>query len=193
MRTTVPGNTVMFRCVCGREVGVIAQLLSKVIVCPYCGRYVRVALRFLLIDQSFAPNLTVQCGCGRFIVESPDRAGKPVRCAACKRSLVMPRPVMRSDSDGVVRVPRRILQNQLEKIRKKWQEDARGIGGPRMAPGVARPALGAGEHACLNEECANRLPPGANVCARCGTNRLTGDDYVGPGPAADPLGKWKAP
>lgn len=103
----------------------------------------------------------------------------------------MPQPVIRFNSDGCVRVPRRVLQNQLQKIRKKWQRDARGVGGPRMTPGVGRPALRAGEHACLNEECAARLPPGANVCAMCGTNRLTGEDYVGPGPAGDPVGKWK--
>ena len=191
MRTTVPGNTVIFRCVCGREVGVIAQLLSKVIVCPCCGRYVRVALRFLLVDKAFAPNLTVQCGCGRFIVETPDKAGKPVRCTACKRRLVMPQPVVRFDSDGVVRVPRKVLQNQLQKIRKKWQQDARGTGGPRLGPSIGRPALRVGETVCPNEECGERLPAGANVCARCGTNRLTGEGYVGVGPAADPVGKWK--
>lgn len=190
-KATVPKDMVVIRCVCGEEVVFDGQLLGKIIPCPHCGRYLRPALQFLLVDKSVAPNLTVQCTCGRFIVESPDKVGKRVRCNACKKHLVMPQPVVKFGAEPYVRVPRKVLQDQLREVRKKWGPEPAGMDTSESAAPAGRVRLRPGEHICVNADCGALLRARANVCPRCGTNRLTGECYAGPGPGADPVGKWR--
>ncbi len=187
-----PQDVITIKCVCGEEVTFNAHRLGKILSCPHCRRYLRPALQFLLVDRSVAPNLTVQCTyCGRFIVEEPDKVGKRVRCSGCKRHLIMPKPVVKFDTEGYVRVSRKVLENQLRKVRSQWAPPEAGMRKLESAAHAGRISLRPGEHICANEACGALLPAGANVCAKCGTNRLTGDHYIGPGPEGDPVGKWR--
>jgi ribosomal protein L40E len=188
-----PQNSVTFTCRCGEEVTIEAGLLGRIVPCPHCGCYVRAALQFLLAEQQLAPNLTVQCACGHFVVADSSRVGKQVRCSVCKRKLQMPQPVTKSGTAGGIRVPRKVLRNQLRGGARGRRQSA----GSREVTRLERAArsgklnLRPGEHICVNQECGALLGPGANVCPNCGTNRLTGERYEGTGPEEDPRGKWK--
>lgn len=184
-------QVVRVNCACGQEMRLEPQLLGRIIRCLHCGRYVRVGLQFLLIDRSWAPNLTVQCACGRFIVETPDKVGKQVRCKACKRQLVMPQPVVKFDSNGLVRVPRKILENQLNRGKLRQERAPKEMTRLESAGHAGRITLGPGQHICVNPNCGALMRARANVCSKCGTNRLTGKRYEAKGPAADPQGTWK--
>ena len=187
------GAQVRFNCVCGREMTVLPRRLGSVVRCPDCQRYLRPALHFLLLDPAFAHNLTVQCLCGRFVVEKASRAGKTVVCQACKQRLQMPDPVYREDSDGVIRVPPAVLKRQ----HRHPSVEKRGRSGRlerlRSASHAGTIMLRPGEHICVNLQCGALLRHGANVCTRCGTNFTTARYYEGPGPKADPTGRWKPP
>ena len=189
--TTVPQNVIKFACPCGEELTIEARLLGRIIPCAHCGRYLRPALQFLLVDKDLAPNLTVQCGCGHFVVEKANRIGKRARCPVCKGNLMMPQPVVKFGSDGVIRVPRKVLENQLRRVSTRPEQRSKEITRLETAAVSGHVSLRPGEHICVNTNCGAMLSPGANVCPKCGTNRLTGQAYVGPGPEKDPLGKWK--
>jgi len=190
-RATVPKGAVVVQCVCGEDVEFDAQKLGRIIRCPHCQRYIRPALQFLLIDQALAPNLTVQCNCGRFVVTEARRAGKTVRCPGCRSHLKLPAPAIKFGAERVVRVPRKVLERQLRQVLKKPLPRPLLRPGMRGAAHLGRITLHPGEHICINEDCGALLRAGANVCPRCGTNRLTGEAYKGAGPEADPVGKWK--
>jgi hypothetical protein len=190
-RATVPKNTVKVRCVCGEELLFDANLLGRIVPCPHCGRYLRPALHFLLVDTSLAPNLTVQCSCGHFVVEEPERAGKRARCPVCKKHMIMPQPVVKFDSPGCVKVPRKVLEKQLRRVQRRRERAPKEMTRLESAAHAGRISLRPGEHICVNMECGALLKAGANVCPRCGTNRLTGQRYEGVGPAGDPEGEWR--
>jgi RNase P subunit RPR2 len=189
--TTVQQNTLKVTCPCGQELTIEARLLGRIMKCASCGRYLRPALQFLLVDKDRAPNLTVQCGCGHFVVEKPGRAGKRSRCPVCKGHLIMPQPVVKFGSEGVIRVPRKVLENQLRRVGAPSDRHSKEVTRLETAAQRGRISLRPGEHICVNPECGALLSPGANVCAKCGTNRLTGQLYEGPGPEKDPMGKWR--
>ncbi len=189
--TTTLNNGFQITCPCGQELTIEARLLGRIIPCASCGRYLRPALQFLLVDKDRAPNLTVQCSCGHFVVERPNRSGKRARCPICKGNLIMPQPVVKFDSDGVIRVPRKVLENQLRRVTVRPDRRGKDITRLETAAQRGRISLRPGEHICVNPDCGALLSPGANVCSKCGTNRLTGHDYIGPGPGKDPTGKWK--
>jgi len=181
---------VVLQCVCGEEVEFEARLLGQIISCPHCARYLRPALQFLMADKEAAPNLTAQCTCGHFIVEETGTGGKRARCKVCKNHLILPRPVVKLDAEPFVRVPRKALESQL----KRGQEGRRREGEMtklESAGHTGRISLRPGEHICVNMHCGALLPMRANVCAKCGTNRLTGERYEARGPAGDPVGQWE--
>ena len=60
---------VRLRCICGHTMQISPELLGRVFTCPSCSRSLRTALQFILADESIAPNITVACPCGRFVVE----------------------------------------------------------------------------------------------------------------------------
>jgi len=188
--TVTQAQTVKITCPCGGEVQFDAHLLGRIIPCRHCGRYLRPALHFLLIDTSIAPNLTVQCTCGRFVVESASKVGKRVRCDACKRYLMMPQPVVKFNTEGVVRVPRRVLYNQLAKVQRRQERAGKEMTRLESAGHRGRITLGPGEHICVNLKCGALMRAHAIVCPKCGTNRFTGKKYEGVGPAGDPRGEW---
>ncbi len=188
---TVAKETVRIQCVCGGEVLFEPQLLGRIIPCPHCGRYLRPALQFLLAEGSQAPNLTAQCTCGHFIVESPAKVGKRARCKVCKSHLLMPEPAVKFGVDPLVRVPRRILQSRVQKMEVGRERTPREMARLRSAAHAGRISLRPGEHICVNEKCGALLGVRANVCPKCGTNRLTGERYEGPGPSGDALGEWR--
>ena len=189
--TTIPENVIQFNCPCGEELQIEPRLLGRIISCRHCGRYLRPALQFLLVDKALAPNLTVQCGCGHFLVEKANRMGKRARCPVCKNHLMMPQPVVKFGSDGVIRVPRKVLENQLRGPTVRQARKSKEVTRLETAATRGRISLRPGEHICINPGCGSLMSPGANVCPKCGTNRLTGEAYVGPGPSKDPRGKWK--
>jgi len=193
VQATVPQDVVRVTCPCGEELTIEAALLGRVIPCPHCRRYLRPALQFILADKSLAPNLTVQCSCGHFVVEKANRVGKRARCRVCKGHLIMPQPVVKFGADSVVRVPRKVLENQLRRAGARPSQEDKDVTRLEAAAHAGRIGLRPGEHICVNEECGALLSPGANVCPKCGTNRLTGQAYVGAGPEKDPTGKWKEP
>ncbi len=180
-------------CVCGGEISVQAQLLGRIIPCRHCGRHLRPALQFLMVDREFAPNLTVQCTCGHFIVGRADRSGRRAKCAVCSKEVILPQPVMRPARGVASRVPKRVLENQLLRVRRRRPAGGKSQEITRLetAARSGRVDLRPGEHICLNPECGALLGPGASVCPRCGTNRMTGERYEGPGPDADPVSEWK--
>ncbi|NLW51330.1 MAG: hypothetical protein GXY85_10910 [Candidatus Brocadiaceae bacterium] len=189
-RQTVIRGTVSLRCVCGRTVEFEQGLLGRVFRCPHCGRLLRPALQFLLIDRRMAPNLTAQCACGHFVVEERGRVGARVRCTACGAQLIMPQPTVSFGAAPVARVPRKALQERMKRSARPHE---------RVPPNVERltapvppvaSTLRPGETVCVNPECGALLTPRAIVCSRCGTNRFTGQRYTGPGPAGDPRGRW---
>ncbi len=190
-KVKTPAGMVRIDCVCGGEVRLDPHLLGHVIPCPHCGRYLRPALQFLLVDQSLAPNLTVQCTCGRFLVDSPDKVGKRVRCKMCKSHLMMPQPVVKFNREGIVRVPRKVLQNQLTRAQQRQERAPKELTRLESAAHRGRITLGPGEHICANPECGALLRPNAIVCHRCGVNRLSGQRYHGKGPDEDPVGDWR--
>jgi len=190
-QAAVPQNAVRLTCPCGEELALEARLLGRIIPCPHCGRYLRPALHFLLVDKELAPNLTVQCACGHFVVEKANRIGKRARCPVCKGHLRMPQPVVKFGTDGVLRVPRKLLENQLRRVLTNPDQRLKETTRLETAAHAGRISLRPGEHICVNAGCGALLSPGANVCSKCGTNRLTGRSYVGPGPEKDPHGKWK--
>ena len=189
--TAVPQNVIELTCLCGEELMLEPRLLGRIIPCPHCGRYLRPALQFLLVDKALAPNLTVQCSCGHFLVEKVNRIGKRTRCPVCKGHLMLPQPVVKFGSDGVIRVPRKVLENQLHGASTRQARKSKEVTRLETAATRGRISLRPGEHICVNPGCGSLMSPGANVCTKCGTNRLTGEAYVGPGPSKDPRGKWK--
>jgi len=192
MAETLPAaQAVRITCPCGEEVRLEPQLLGRIVACPHCGTYLRPALQFLLVDRSFAPNLTVQCTCGRFIVEPADRVGKRARCRMCKSHVIMPQPVVKFDTDGCVRVPRKVLSNQLTRTQRSRERASKEMTRLESAAHKGRITLGPGEHICVNVKCGALMRARAVVCPKCGTNRITGQRYQGAGPEGDPRGKWK--
>jgi hypothetical protein len=143
------------------------------------------------MDREIAPNLTVQCKCGHFVVQPPGSTGKRAQCAVCKRHLMMPQPVIKFGSPGVLRVPKKVLHNQLRKSKQRKKKASKVGTAVERAGHTGRITLRPGEHICVNLSCGALLPPEANVCPKCGTNRRTGRLYSGPGPDGDPVGKWK--
>ncbi|MFO7957252.1 MAG: hypothetical protein R6X33_09145 [Candidatus Brocadiia bacterium] len=190
-KATVPKNTVSLQCPCGAELLIEANLLGRDFRCPECERYIRASLQFVLADRSLAPNLTVQCTCGHFVIEEPDRAGKKARCPVCKKNLIMPQPVVKFDSPGFVRVPKKALERQLKRVKSSKKRSTKEMTRLESAAHSGRISLRPGEHICPNMECGALLRAGANVCSECGTNRLTGKRYDAEGPEEDPVGKWK--
>ncbi len=190
-RTTTPENAVSLRCLCGGKLVIDADALGRTIRCPNCERYLRPGLQFVLVDEGRAPNLTVQCKCGHFVVTEPGRKGKRVRCPVCKQKLVMPQAVVKYDSPGAVRVPRKALERQLRRVRRRTERPSKEITRLESAAHAGRITLRPGEHICVNLECGALMRAGAIVCPKCGTNRITGERYEGPGPEGDPEGKWK--
>ena len=191
-KETAREDAVRIQCVCGKEVCLEPQLLGRVVQCPHCRSYLRAALQFLLMDRSRAPNLTAQCVCGHFIVADADKVGKPARCKVCKNHLMMPQPAVRSGVDPVVRVPRKVLESRMAR-QQVGQRAPAGMVRLQSAAHSGRISLRPGEHICVYPECGALLSARANVCPKCGTNRLTGQVYMGLGPAADPLGRWEEP
>ncbi len=189
--TTVPRNTIRITCLCGEELLIGAELMGRVLRCPHCRRHLRPGLQFVLADESLAPNLTVQCSCGHFVVADVGASGKRVRCPVCNGHLIMPQPVVKFDSPGMLRVPRHVLERQLRKVQRKKQRASKEMTRLESAAHRGRISLGPGERICANLNCGALLRPRANVCPKCGTNRLTGRRYDGPGPAKDPEGKWE--
>ena len=192
-QVTATGGLVRISCVCGGEIVLEPQVLGRIIPCRHCGRYLRPALQFLLVDSALAPNLTAQCTCGHFIVESPNKAGKRARCKVCKSHFIMPEPATKYGVEQVVRVPRKVLQSRMKRDRASRGRAPKGMSRLNSAAHAGRISLGPGEHICVNEECGALLGVRANVCPRCGTNRLTGQYYEPRGPSADPKGKWIRP
>jgi hypothetical protein len=190
---SVTKETVSLTCVCGEEVRFEPQLLGRIIACPHCGRYLRPALQFFLADKDLAPNLTAQCMCGHFIVEGTNTVGKRARCKVCKNHLILPRPVVKTDVERLVRVPRKVLESQLRRGKEARRRAEGEMTKLESAGHKGRISLRPGEHICPNTACGALLPMRANVCAKCGTNRLTGVRYEGPGPDGDPLGDWHQP
>ncbi len=190
-KRTVPKNTVSLQCPCGAELLVEGNLLGRIFRCPHCDRYVRPSLHFVLADRALAPNLTVQCACGHFVVAEADRVGKKARCTVCKRTLILPQPVVKFDSPGFVRVPKKALERQLRKVQNPRERSSKEMTRLESASHAGRISLRPGEHICPNTECGALMRAGAEVCAECGTNRITGMRYEADGPEGDPVGKWK--
>lgn len=184
---------ITFDCVCGEGIELDPHRLGTGMVCRSCKRYLRPSLRFLLVDRDKAPNLTVQCGCGHFVVQPANAVGKKARCEVCHRNLIMPQPVVKFGSPGVVRVPRKVLENQLRKAQTRKKRASKEMTRLESAGHAGRITLRPGESICVNLSCGALLAPSANVCPKCGTNRRTNRLYVGPGPDGDPTPKWKAP
>lgn len=187
-----PGNgAIRLRCVCDRELCIDPKLLGRVFSCPYCRRYLRPALQFLMADQTLAPNVTVLCTCGRFIVQPTDMAGKKATCAACGQKIILPGPVKRRGSERVVRVPPGVLRRQLKRVKGEHTRLGGDVRQLDVAGHRGRISLRPGQQVCVNPDCRFPLPAGANVCSHCGTNVRTGNAYKGLGPERDPRGKWK--
>jgi len=186
-------GAIRLKCVCEEELRIEPELLGRLFRCPKCGRLLRISLRFMLAQQELAPNLAAVCTCGRFIVAEADKAGKKVKCKVCGQQMVLPKPVERKDAAPIVRVPASVLQKQLRRVRgKRPQEKVGGeISRMQKAGHSGRISLRPGQQVCMNPKCSIPLPPGANVCARCGVNMKTGVRYDGYGPEEDPVGKWK--
>ena len=114
------------------------------------------------------------------------------QCKACGRKLVLPSPVDRPNASRVVRVPPEALKKQL----RRGRGGARTTVGPRRKANTPNEAetvtLRPGERYCTNPECGAAVPVGGNVCPVCGMNLKTSLIYEGPGPDADPIGKWRA-
>jgi len=184
---------VKIQCVCGGVVEFAPQVLGRVVRCRHCRRYLRAALQFLLVDQSLAPNLTAQCTCGHFIVEQPGMAGQRARCDVCKSHFILPQPVVKLNGEAVVRVPRKALENQLRRTEGGRQRLPAEMARLKSAAHAGRISLRPGEYICVNPDCGALLSVRANVCSKCGTNRLTGERYEAPGPGRDPVGRWEEP
>lgn len=182
---------IRLKCVCDQELNIDPELLGRILQCPYCRRYLRPALQFLMADQRLAPNMTVLCTCGRFTVQPTSMAGKKGRCTACGQKIMLPAPVEREGAQRIVRVPPRVLQRQLRRV----QGEHRRLGGDAQRLHIAghrgRISLRPGQKVCANPECRYPLPAGGNVCPHCGTNVISGVAYKGQGPEQDPRGKWK--
>ncbi|MCD6415228.1 MAG: hypothetical protein J7M08_00850 [Planctomycetes bacterium] len=168
-----------------------ARQLGKIIQCSRCKRYLRVGLQFLLVDKSLAPNLTVQCQCAHFVVAKPESSGKRVRCPVCKRYLMLPEPVMKFDSPGCLRVPRKALKKQLKQPTQQRERPAKEMSRLELAAHAGRINLRPGEHICTNLRCGALLKAGTIVCPECGTNHVSGERYEPLGPQEDPKGVWK--
>lgn len=176
---------------CGGDVEFEQELLGRIFPCPHCGRRLRPALQFLLVEKSLAPNLTAQCTCGHFIVTDASKAGKRVRCAVCRAHLLMPQPVVTTSGVPVMRVPRKVLRDRMRRARVEKQREPAQMARLRSATHSGRISLRPGEHICVNPDCGALLSVRANVCPKCGTNRVSGRRYSGPGPEADPVGRWE--
>jgi hypothetical protein len=184
-------DRVELECVCGGAVRLEPELLGRVVPCRHCGRYLRPALQFMLADQEYAPNLAAQCTCGHFVVAPPDAGGKRVRCKVCRTHVIMPRPVVKFDVEPFVRVPRKVLQGSLRREEGARERASEEMGRLTTAAHAGRITLGPGQRICVNPDCGALLPMRAAVCPQCGTNRITGERYEGPGPEADPSSKWR--
>jgi len=179
---------VRLRCICGHTMQISPELLGRVFTCPSCSRSLRTALQFILADESIAPNITVACPCGRFVVEEIRRVGKQVQCRACGRKLILPRPVDKPGAPAVVRVPPEALKSQLRRTQTARRRSGDEVG---ASGGSGATALLPGQKACANPECRAPMSKDANICAKCGTNFKTGVAYEGRGPEDDPVGKWR--
>jgi len=191
---TSQDGAIRFKCVCEQELRIDPEILGRAFSCPHCGRHLRVGLQFMLVDQQYAPNLAAVCTCGRFIVEGANMAGKRAKCKMCGQQMVLPKPVNRKGAATVVRVPASVLRKQLKRVRgKSPQPEALGgeISRIHKAGHRGRISLRPGQQVCINAKCSIPLPPGANVCARCGVNMRTGVRYEGSLPEDEPVGKWK--
>jgi hypothetical protein len=190
---TFNGEVVVVQCLCGQALEIEPQRLGKTVRCPSCRRYLRPALQFLLTDRSEAHNLTAQCACGHFIVEDAGKTGKRARCKICRSHLIMPQPVVKFTADTIVRVPRKVLQSRMKRVQVRRQRAPVEMPRLQSAAHTGRVTLRPGEHICVNDRCGALLSARANVCPKCGTNRLTAASYAGLGPDHDPMGAWIEP
>jgi hypothetical protein len=176
---------ITFDCPCGEEISISPEQLGKEMHCDHCDRLLRPALRFYYMERDLAPNFTALCMCGYFVVQPPDSSGKIAQCPVCKRYLKIPEPFHKQGVPSVRRVRRKVLQEQMRKIKHEERAPA------KPSSQVGRITLRPGEAICVNLSCGAFLPAKANVCPKCGTNRRTSRLYTGPGPEGDPVGKWK--
>ena len=181
-------------CLCEHELTLSPEKLGKLIACPNCGRYLRPALHFAMMEPPLAENLTVLCTCGRLVVTKPSKVGKTATCRACKQRLALPNYVYRASENGVVPISPRTLKRRMgQSSSEERQQDEGALGRLATAAQAGRIRLRPGENICSNPKCGALLAPGAIVCPKCGTNFLTGSSYTGAGPEDDPVGKWKGP
>ena len=188
---TQTDSALRVKCVCERELRIAPELLGRVFRCPHCRRSLRVGLQFLLADEPLAPNITVLCPCGRFVVAPVRMAGRAVPCKACGQHLLLPEPVERPGGPRLVRVPPHMLERHLRLMRGKEEPDDPAASRLASAGHRGRISLRPGQQLCVNAECAVLVPRGSNVCLLCGTNQKSRTFYEGPGPERDPKGKWK--
>ncbi len=184
-------EVVEFPCICGERLNIALEVLGRSFPCPHCRTLLRPALQFLLVDQKHAPNLTVQCTCGHFVVKRATDVGQRAECAVCGRHLILPQPVIKFNTNGVVRVRRKVLENQLRKAKMQRQRSPKEMTRLEIASHHGRITLRPGEHICMNMNCGALLGPSSIICCKCGTNRLTSRAYHGPGPDGDPKSAWK--
>ena len=192
-KTPTSGPAIKLKCICGDTLCLSPEVLGRFLPCPKCRRELRLAVHYVLAELPQAPNLSVQCTCGRLVVTEPGNVGKKVLCKVCNQRLLMPQPIMRPSTGGYIRIPKQVLHKRM----RQGQKDEFRRGTERAAPegmGMRRKImLRPGESVCVNPRCGELLPAGANVCARCGTNAVTGRHYKGAGPAAAPVGRWREP
>jgi len=184
-------ETVDFPCICGERLHISPALLGRIFPCPQCNALLRPSLQFLLIDQKRAPNLTVQCTCGHFVIKQATDVGQHAECLVCGRHLILPQPVIKFNTDGVVRVRRKVLENQLRKAKMQHERSPKEMTRLESASHHGRITLRPGEHICVNLDCGALLGPSSIICCKCSTNRLTSRSYHGPGPDGDPKPAWK--
>ncbi|MFW5922780.1 MAG: hypothetical protein ACOCSQ_00190 [Planctomycetota bacterium] len=184
------GEIIKIDCVCGQELKLSPDLLGRIFPCPYCGRYLRPGLQFVMINKESAPNLTAVCTCGRFVVAGPTKTGKKVKCQMCGRRVVLPEPVGKHRGH-LYRISSRVLEKQLRRVRSR-QEGRKGASRSRSrAARRGRFSLKPGQKVCPNPECRMPLPQGANICPSCALNIRTGERYQPEGPGEDPVGSWQ--
>jgi len=183
-----------FPCICGERLEIVPEVLGRAFPCPHCHILLRPSLQFLLIDQKRAPNLTVQCTtCGHFVIKQATDVGQRAECRVCGGHLILPQPVIKFNTDGVVRIRRKMLENQLRKAKMQKQRSSKEMTRLESASQShhGRITLRPGEHICVNVNCGALQGPSSIICCKCGTNRLTARAYHSPGPDADPRAAWK--
>ena len=199
MAEETPQNQVIrLECVCGEELRMEPELLGRSFPCPHCGRYLRPGLQFLMVEQKLAPNLAVMGGGGRVIIGKAKGAGKTVKCKMCGQRVVLPKAIQPKKDRAVIHMPAHVLEKKLNRARKRLKNEQKSgergdVERLRRAGHRGRISLRPGQSVCVNQNCSTPMPPGANICPRCGTNLKTKIRCDAPGPEADPKGKWQQP